>query len=157
MNFAEYIVHIKSKPILITMKAKRLTILIKKFILTAAAAIMIFSFDSCATQNKFLNSAVIPSARGSVKVNKDKYNNYVLKIDISNMAEASRLTPPKNTYVIWMVTDENAIKNIGQVKTRTSIFSKNLKAYFETKSSFRPVKVFITAGLILIFRSPVRR
>jgi hypothetical protein len=127
------------------MKATRLAILIKNFMLTSAAALMIFSFEPCAAQANFLNSAIVPAARGSVKVTKDKYNNYVLKIDIANLAEAARLTPPKNTYVIWMVTAENAIKNIGQVRTTTSILSKKLNAYFETKSSFKPVKIFITA------------
>jgi hypothetical protein len=106
---------------------------------------MIFSFEPCSAQANFLNSAIVPAARGSVKVTKDKYNNYVLKIDIANLAEAARLTPPKNTYVIWMVTAENAIKNIGQVRITTRILSKKLSAYFETKSSFKPVKIFITA------------
>ena len=127
------------------MRSTRMAFLIKNFILTSAAALMIFSFEPCAAQANFLNSAIIPAARGSVKVTKDKYNNYVLKIDLANMAEASRLTPHKNTYVIWMVTADNAIKNIGQVRTITSIFSKKLSAYFETKSSFKPVKIFITA------------
>jgi hypothetical protein len=127
------------------MKATRLAILIKNFILTSAAAVMLLSFEPCVAQANFLNSVIVPAARGSVKVTKDKYNNYVLKIDISNLAEAARLTPPKNTYVIWMVTAENTIKNIGQVRTTTSILSKKLGAHFETKSSFKPVKIFITA------------
>jgi hypothetical protein len=43
------------------------------------------------------------------------------------------------------VTDENLTKNIGQIRTSMGLLSKNLKASFETKSSFRPVKIFITA------------
>ncbi len=125
-----------------TIKLNRLT---KNVIMTFAGIIMIFSFSLCSAQADFLKSAIVPAARGSVTVNKDKYNNYIMKIQITNLSEAGRLTPSKNTYVVWMLTDEGVTKNIGQVRTKTSFLSKNLKADFETKSSFKPVKIFITA------------
>lgn len=127
------------------MKQSILISRIKNIILILASAMMIFSFGQCNAQADFLTSSVVPAARGSVTVNKDKYNNYIMEIQISNLAEASRLTPPKNTYVVWMVTDENITKNIGQIRTKTSFFSKKLKADFETKTAFRPVRIFITA------------
>lgn len=117
-----------------------------KNIISALAGIMIFFiFGTCAAQVDFKISSVIPVARGTVNVKKDKYNNYVIKLDLMNLAEAGRLTPPKNTYFVWMVTEDNMIKNIGQVRTTTGVLSKKLKASFETKSSFKPVKIFITA------------
>jgi len=112
---------------------------------TIASALMLFSFSQGAAQVNFLNSPVVPAARGSVTVKKDKYNNFVTKIKLENLAEAGRLTPPKSTYVVWMVTDQDVTKNIGQVKTSMGFMSKKLKASFETKSSFKPVKIFITA------------
>jgi hypothetical protein len=118
---------------------------IKNIVLILASALMIFSFGQCSAQADFLTSSVVPAARGSVTVNKDKYNNYIMDIQISNLSEASRLTPPKNTYVVWMVTEENITKNIGQIRTKTSFFSKKLKADFETKTAFRPIRIFITA------------
>jgi hypothetical protein len=127
------------------MKASIMKTLTKNIIPLFAAAIMIFSFCECAAQADFLVSSVVPAARGSVKVKNDKYKNFVIEIKLMNLAESGRLTPPKNTYVVWMVTDENITKNIGQIKTKTGVFSKKLKASFETKSTFRPVKIFITA------------
>ena len=117
----------------------------KAFVLTFTTVLMILGGTSCAAQADFLVSSVVPAARGSVTVKKDKYNNYLLDIQVTSLAEAGRLNPPKNTYVVWMVTDENYIKNIGQIRTSKSFFSKNLKAGFETKSSFRPIRIFITA------------
>jgi len=117
----------------------------KTIVLALTAALMIFGVTSCAAQADFLNSSVVPAARGSVKVKKDKYNNFLIDIQVISLAEAARLTPPKNTYVVWMVTDDNLIKNIGQIRTSKSLFSKKLKAGFETMSSFRPVRIFITA------------
>jgi hypothetical protein len=118
---------------------------LKNTFLTLVTLMMIFSFGQCAAQAEFLSSSVVPGARGSVTVTKDKYNNYIVKLEVTYLVEASRLTPPKNTYVVWMVTDKDATVNIGQIRTSTSFLSKTLKASLETKSSFKPVKIFLTA------------
>jgi hypothetical protein len=127
------------------MKPSTLIMRIKTIILTLTCTMMISSFSPCGAQADFLISSVVPAARGYVMVTKDKYNNYIIKINVSNLAEAGRLTPPKNTYVVWMVTDKDSAKNIGQIRTTTSLLSKKLKASFETKSSFKPLRIFITA------------
>jgi hypothetical protein len=127
------------------MKATRLMILTKNIFIAFAVVMMISSCSSCNAQANFLTSSVVPAARGSVTVKKDKYNNYVIKVDLKNLSEAGRLQPPKNTYVVWMVTEDNITKNIGQIKTQKKFLSKKLSAKLETKSSFRPVKIFITA------------
>lgn len=106
---------------------------------------MIFLFTSCARKMTFSISPVEPAAQGYVKLKKDKNNNYIVKINIKNLAEVNRLQPSKNTYVIWMVTNEGITKNIGQLKSSKSFLSKKLTASFETVSSFNPAKIFITA------------
>lgn len=116
--------------------------------------VMIFLFTSCARKMTFSNSYVVPAAEGNVKLKKDKNNNYIVKINIVNMAEASRLQPSKNTYVIWMVTNEGITKNIGQLKSSKSFLSKKLTASFETVSSFDPAKIFITAEYEANIQSP---
>ncbi len=82
----------------------------------------------------------MPAAEGVVTVKEDKNNNYLIKLEITNLAAVDRLNPPKNTYVVWMETDRGAARNIGRIVT-----SNNLKVSFETVSSFRPTKIFITA------------
>lgn len=119
--------------------------LIKKFFFIIAAATIIVAFNSCATKASFLSSSVVPAAQGTVKVKKDGNKNYVIKVQLNNLAESSRLQPPKKTYVVWMETDDNITKNIGQVKSSTFLLSKKLKGSFETVSSFKPQKIFITA------------
>lgn len=136
------------------MKTTRLITLTKYVLMTFAALMMMFSSSPCSAQADFLKSPVVPAARGSVQVTKDKYNNYIMEVNILNLSEAGRLTPAKNTYVVWMVTEDMLTKNIGQVRTRKSFLSKNLKADFETKSSFKPVKIFITAEYDPTLQSP---
>lgn len=93
----------------------------------------------------FQNSTVVPAAQGKVTIKKDSNRNYSIKIKISNLAEVKRLQPSKNVYVVWMETEENGTKNIGQIKSDTGFISSKLKANFETVTSFKPIKIFITA------------
>lgn len=134
------------KPIKIhKMETTKIYPMTKNIFLIIFVATMIFSFSSCATKTHFLTSSVAPAAEGTIKVNKDKNKNYVIKIQISNLAEPSRLQPPKSTYVVWMEGDKNETKNIGQIKSSTDLLSKRLKGSFETVSSAKPRKIFITS------------
>lgn len=127
------------------MKAKRFYSLTKNIFFFVFTSILVGSISSCATKTHFLNSSIVPAAEGTVKVKKDKNHNYVIAVSVSNLAEPSRLNPPKNVYLVWMEGDVNDVKNIGQIKTSSSLLSKQLKSSFETVSSVKPRKVFITA------------
>ena len=102
--------------------------------------VMVFTLISCASRISFLASQVVPAAEGEITVKRDNNNNYSIKMEITNLAAVDRLEPPKNSYVVWMETERGAARNIGRIET-----SNNLKVTFETVSSFRPTKIFITA------------
>lgn len=118
---------------------------IKKLFVGVLALIIFLSFTSCGKSIAFQNSSVVPAAQGKVSVKKDSNKNYSIKIEISNLAEVSRLQPSKNVYVVWMETEDSVVKNIGQIKSDTGFMSSKLKASFETVTSFEPSKIFITA------------
>lgn len=118
---------------------------IRIILLALITATFLFSVTSCVTKAKFATSAVVPAARGYVKVKKDNNNNYAVQIQISNLAEVGRLQPPKLTYVVWVVSDNNETKNIGRISSSSGTFSKKLNATFKTVTSVKPTKVFITA------------
>ena len=44
-----------------------------------------------------------------------------------------------------MQTEQNTVINIGQVRSKTKTFSNHLKVEFNTISSMKPVRIFITA------------
>ena len=119
--------------------------MIRNKLLTALLLPLLLILTSCSKKVNFLTSSVVPAARGYVKVNNDKNKNYVIQIELQDLAEVQRLQPSKQTYVIWMVTEQDLSKNIGQMKSATGILSKQLKASFESVSSFKPTKIFITA------------
>ena len=113
--------------------------------LTIVSIILILILSSCATKAKFLDSPLAPAAEGHIKMKTDRNKNYVIKIEIFNLALPEKLNPPKKVYVVWMDDGNNNLKNMGQVKSSSAFLSKALKASFQNISSFRPIKIFITS------------
>jgi hypothetical protein len=110
-----------------------------------AVASMLILLSSCSKKIMFENSTVVPAARGSVTVKEDGNKNYRIGVSLSNLAEPDRLQPSKKTYVVWMESKENPTRNIGQINTSGSFLSSKLRSSFETVSSDRPTKIFLTA------------
>lgn len=102
--------------------------------------------QSCGTTKyNFLTSSVVPAAEGSVKVNKDKNSNYSIDLDVKRLADPKRLSPARDMYIVWMETEQNGSKNIGQLKTSSGMFSNELSSSLKTVSTFKPTGFFITA------------
>lgn len=58
------------------------------------------SYVSYATKVAFQTSTIVPAVRGDVKVKKNDNKNYLIKIELENLAEVSRLEPSKKAYVV---------------------------------------------------------
>jgi len=106
---------------------------------------IIFLATACTQKVTFLNSSVVPAAKGTVKVKQDNNKNYVIEVEIEDLVEVERLQPSKQTYVVWMETDRGNAENLGQLKSSRSFLSKQKTASLETVSSFKPIKIFVTA------------
>jgi len=122
------------------MKTIKLNTLTKTLFSGILMTIIVLSFSSCAKKVYFLLSSVVPAAQGQITVKNDKNNNYVIQMQITNLADIERLQPAKKSYVVWMETGGNFAKNIGRISS-----SNKLKVSFETVSTMRPTKIFITA------------
>ena len=117
----------------------------KPLLLCAITFLMIFAISSCAQKIRFNNSSVVPAAEGTVKIKKDNNKNYSIDIDVIHLADPKRLSPSKELYVVWMETDNTMAKNIGLIKSSSSILSSTLRGAINTVSSVKPTKIFITA------------
>ena len=102
--------------------------------------------SSCSSKTvPFATSTVVPGTEGTVKVKKDNNQNYLIDLDIDHLPPSESLTPPKKSYVAWMETKENGTKNIGQVTSSKGMLSKARKASLSTVSTFKPIRIYITA------------
>lgn len=113
---------------------------------TSLSILIIFILlSACSRKVNFNTSTVVPAAEGVVKIKKDSNKNNSVDIKIKNLADPERLQIPKSVYVVWMVTEDNGIKNIGQLKNTKSMFSSQLEGTLKTVTSFTPKRIFITA------------
>ncbi len=123
------------------MKAIINRIRIKLVSLALISLVLLLNLISCAKKIPFQTSVQVPAARGNVTYKKDKNNNYEIKLQITYLAEPNRLQPPKTAYVVWLDSNQNSNPiNLGQI-----VGTSNLKIKFETVSSSKPKRIFITA------------
>jgi hypothetical protein len=123
------------------MKVYRCNFSLKSIVLFISSILLLFNLVGCAKKIPFQTSAQVPAARGNVTYSKDKNNNYEIKLEISYLAEPNRLQPPKAAYVVWLESDQSSNPiNLGQI-----VGTSKLKIKFETVSSSKPKRIFITA------------
>ncbi|WP_432713620.1 hypothetical protein [Pedobacter sp.] len=109
------------------------------------AILLTFTVASCSKTVRFQTSTVVPGADAKVIISKDDNKNNVIEMTVTNLADPTRLSPPKKTYVVWMQTANSGIKNIGQLISETSYFSSARKAVLKSTTPFSPQKFFVTA------------
>src|SRR5690554_4512106 len=119
----------------------------KKNTLSITDAFKVISFilvsvlmTSCAKRVVFPDSPSMPGADVVLKVEKNKNNNYELELEIKNIARANRLTPPRNTYVVWLETSSHGTINVGNLE----VSSRN-RASLSTVTPYKPIRMFISA------------
>ena len=115
---------------------------VRYFTLFALAVVIL---SSCARKVVFQSSPVVPAATGTVKMKRDNNNNYALTIRVRNLADPEQLNPPKKYYIVWMESEYNGVKNLGQLRSSTGFLSKKLKAELNAVTPYRPRSIFITA------------
>jgi hypothetical protein len=127
-----YYLHVNRKPNQIAMKfIKKIRVVTILFL--AACAL------SCASTKKFPVSTITPAAEISVKIKQQKNGNYLVSLEALNLAEPSRLSPAKNYYVVWLVTEAGGTRNLG------SLSFKRGRGELEAVSPFKGSAIFITA------------
>ena len=127
------------------MKTRKSNKLVKGVLFSILMGSVIVLSTSCAQKVAFLNSPVVPAAKGTVKVTQDKNKNYVIDVEIQDLADVERLQLSRDTYVVWMETDRGNTENLGQLKSSSSFMSKQNTASLQTVSPYNPVKIFVTA------------
>ena len=96
--------------------------------------------SACASTANFPVSSTVPAADITATKKHDKNKNFVIEVTAINLAEASRLNPPKNNYSVWIVVENGTTKNVGQ------LINKNAKkATLKTTTPFNVKEIFITA------------
>jgi hypothetical protein len=115
------------------------------FLSAVITLLLLLTFNSCSKKIVFPTSRIAPSATGKVKIKKDNNNNYAINLNIENLPDSKRLSPPRDYYVVWSETRDNNIKNLGRIVSSSSFLSSKMKASLNAVSPLKPHRVFITA------------
>ncbi len=100
---------------------------------------------ACSSTMTFQDSSVVPAASGDVKVKKDKNNNYAITVNVMNLAEPQKLSPSRDVYVVWMQSDRDLVKKLGQITVNSGMFNKSLSGQMTATETNQPNRIFITA------------
>jgi hypothetical protein len=82
----------------------------------------------------------VPGAAGKVALKHDRNGNLEVKLEVKHLAPPSKLTPPKQVYVVWFPGRGKEAENHGQLKV-----NPDLKGSFEGSTQYSVFDVFITA------------
>ena len=126
---------------------------VKTFIV-GMIALTFIQVSATAQRVHFNASAVVPAAQGTVKVRTDKDKGYNIDISIFHLAGPQRLQPAAKTYIVWMDTERNGTKNLGEMQSKDKFLSNTLKADLKITTPFRPTRIFITAEDVAAISNP---
>jgi hypothetical protein len=85
-------------------------------------------------------ASIVPAAKGSVQVGKDRNGNTDLKLKVEHLASPSDLTPSQSSYVVWLQDRGGAApENKGALKV-----NGKLEGNFQTVTPRRNFELFVT-------------
>jgi hypothetical protein len=116
-------------------KMRKVTMLAGTLALFAAAATV-----GWAKTYHMTSASIVPAAAGEVKVAKEKSGNIRVDVKVKQLAKPGNLTPPANTYVVWLQQEGSQPQSEGQL-----MLGDNLNGELKTATPLNNFNVFITA------------
>ena len=86
------------------------------------------------------SAKTVPGAAGNVYVAKEKSGNIKVDVKVSHLAKPGRLTPPANSYVVWLQQEGSQPQSQGELK-----IGDDLNGELKTTTPLNNFNVFITA------------
>jgi hypothetical protein len=86
------------------------------------------------------SSKTVPAAAGEVYVAKEKNGNIRVDVKVKHLAKPGNLTPPANTYVVWVQQEGSQPQSQGELKV-----GDDLNGELKTTTPLTNFNVFITA------------
>lgn len=85
-------------------------------------------------------TTLVPAAQGRVQVSRDQNGNIVCQLSVKHLARPASLTPPRNTYVVWIQSDSAAPQSQGELRV-----TQNLQGQMRFITTLPRFDLFITA------------
>jgi len=105
------------------------------------AVVFATSLLSCARRRALLTATPnVPGATGVVQIRDDPNGNVQYELRVQHLAKPGNLTPPANTYVVWLRAPGSEAQNQGQLQV-----GDDLEGRFVSTTPSRNFELFVTA------------
>ncbi len=84
-------------------------------------------------------ASIVPAAKGSVEVGKDRNGNTELKLKVEHLANPTSLSPSRANYIVWLQDKGSGPENRGELKV-----NGKLEGTFRTVTPLKNFDVFVT-------------
>jgi hypothetical protein len=94
-------------------------------------------------------ASIVPAAKGSVEIGKDRNGNTEVKLNVKHLANPTSLSPSQANYVVWLQGKDSGPENEGELKV-----NGKLEGSFETVTPRKNFELFVTGENDATVKSP---
>ncbi len=94
-------------------------------------------------------ASIVPAAKGSVEIGKDRNGNTELKLTVEHLANPTSLSPSEANYIVWLQDKGSEPENQGELKV-----NGKLEGTFQTVTPRKNFEVFVTGENDSTVKSP---
>ena len=84
-------------------------------------------------------ASIVPAAKGSVEVGKDRNGNTEVKLKVEHLANPTSLSPSQANYIVWLQDKGSGPENQGELKV-----NGKLEGTFQTVTPRKNFDIFVT-------------
>jgi hypothetical protein len=108
------------------------------------ALFLLFSFllatAAWGREDKLTNTGTAPAAEGKIITDNDRNGNTGVNIQVKHMATPQSLTPPRQTYLVWIQPRGKDAELLGALRV-----NENLEGSLKAATTYKDFDVLITA------------
>ncbi|HEY4678963.1 MAG TPA: hypothetical protein VIJ01_17490 [Candidatus Angelobacter sp.] len=108
------------------------------------ALFLLFSFllatAAWGREDKLTNTGAAPAAEGKIITDTDRNGNTGVNIEVKHMATPQSLTPPKQTYLVWVQPRGKDAELLGALRVNS-----DLQGSLKATTTYKDFDVIITA------------
>jgi len=102
--------------------------------------VTIFFSTALAADDRLVGTGVAPGAEGKVSSNVDRNGNIEIEVQVKHLANAEKLSPAKQAYVVWVQPRGKDPEPLGVLRV-----NENLEGSLKATTPYKTFDVFVTA------------
>jgi hypothetical protein len=111
----------------------------RKFPSIVTLVVVSAALVSAAKKYPLTAASIVPAAKGSVEIGKDRNGNTEVKLKVEHLANPTSLTPSQANYIVWLQDKGSGPENQGELKV-----NGKLEGTFQTVTPRKNFDLFVT-------------